>query len=131
MAMMQVAMVVGILGVPLGAPGVQVPVVQEPAAQPAPESATNPWLVPPGKHPFDNIVFGRGAQKERRMPGRPQMPDMARSGPQSSDTPPRIVCGMTVVTVNPDADPKMVLTPKPDSKVEYKTRVISPRICRE
>jgi hypothetical protein len=38
---------------------------------------------------------------------------------------------MTVVTVTPDADSKMVMSPKPDSKVEYKTRVISPRICRE
>ncbi len=130
MALMQVAMVVGVLGMPLGVPGAQVPAVQERAAQPAPESATNLWLVPPGTDPFGNIFFGRGAQKERRIPGRPQVSDMARSGPQSSDTPPRIVCGMTVVTVNPGADPKMVLTPRP-SNVEYKTRVISPRICRE
>jgi hypothetical protein len=131
MAMTHVAMVVGVLGIPLGAPGAQVPAAQEPPAQLAPESATNSWLVPPGKHPFDDLFFSPRTQKQRQTPGRPQMPDMTRSAPQSADARPRIVCGMTVVPVNPGADPKMVLRPKPDSNVEYKIRVISPRICRE
>ena len=131
MAMMHVAVVVGVLGMALGAPGAQVPPVQEPAAQLAPESATTPWLVPPGKDPFDNIFISPRTQAERRIPGHPQMSDMTRSAAQSSDARPRIVCGMTVVPVNPGADPKMVLRLKPDSKVEYKIRVISPRVCRE
>jgi hypothetical protein len=126
MAMTHVAMVVGVLGIPLGAPGAQVPAVQEPVAQRAPESATNPWLVPPGKDLFGNIVFSSPPQ-DRRFLGRPEMREQNRA----SGTQPRIVCGMTVVTVTPDADPKMVMSPKPDSKVEYKIRVISPRICRE
>ena len=126
MAMMHVAVVVGVLGMTLGAPGAQVPAVQEPAAQRAPESAPNPWLVPPGKDPFGKIFLSPPTQ-DRRIPGHPEMRDMTRS----SDAQPRVVCGMTVVPVTPHADPKMVLTPKPDSNVEYKIRVISPRVCRE
>jgi hypothetical protein len=124
MAMMRVAVVVGVMGVPLGA---QVPPAQEPAAQVAPESATNPWLVPPGKDKFGNLFISPGTQTDRRIPRHPQMRDMTRS----NDAQPRIVCGMTVVPVTPDADPKMVMSPKPDSNVEYKIRVVSPRICRE
>ena len=126
MAMIQIAVVVGVLGMTLGQRGAQVPALQEPVAQRAPESATNPWLVPPGKDLFGNIVFSSPPQ-DRRIQGRPEMREQNRA----SGTRPRIVCGMTVVTVTPDADPKMVMSPKPDSKVEYKTRVISPRICRE
>jgi len=126
MAMIQVAVVVGVLGMTSGSRSTQVPAVQEPVAQQAPESATNPWLVPPGKDLFGNIDFSSPSQ-DRRIPSRPEMRELNRA----SGAQPRIVCGMTVVTVTPHADPKMVMSPKPDSKVEYKTRVISPRICRE
>lgn len=126
MTMMHVAAVVGVLGMTLGAPGAQVPAVQELAAQPAPESETNPWLVPPGKDLFGNIFIGPPTQ-DRRLPGQPQTRDMTRS----TDAQPRIVCGMTIVPVTPAADPKMVVSPKPDSRVEFKIRVVSPRVCRE
>ena len=62
-----------------------------------------------------------------RLLGHPETREMTRF----SGSRPRIVCGMTVVQVTPDADPKMVMSPKPDSNVEYKIRVVSPRICRE
>lgn len=126
MAMMHMAVIVGVLGMTLGALGAQAPAVQELVAQPAPESGTNPWLVPPGKDLFGNIFIGRPTQ-DGRIPGHPQTRDMTRS----ADAQPRIVCGMIVVPVNPGADPKMVVSPKPDSKVEYKIRVVSPRVCRE
>ena len=128
MTMMHVATVVGVLGMTLGAPGAQVPAVQELAVQAAPESETNPWLVPPGKDLFGNIFIGIGPPtQDRRIPGHPQTRDMTRS----TDAQPRIVCGMIVVPVTPDADPKMVVSRKPDSNVEYKMRVVSPRVCRE
>ena len=126
MTMMHVATVVGVLGMTLGAPGAQVPAGQELTAQPAPESESNPWLVPPGKDLFGNIFISPPTQ-DRRIPGHPQTRDMTRS----TDAQPRIVCGMIVVPVTPDADPKMVVSPKPDSNVEYKMRVVSPRVCRE
>jgi hypothetical protein len=44
---------------------------------------------------------------------------------------PRVVCGMVVVPVTPDVDPKMIAPPKNDPKVEYKIRAIEPRICHE
>lgn len=126
MTMMHVAAVVSVLGMTLGAPAAQVPAVQELAAQPAPESETNPWLVPRGKDLFRNIFIGPPTQ-DRRIPGLPQTRDMTRS----TDAQPRIVCGMIVVPVTPDADPKIVVSPKPDSNVQYKMRVVSPRVCRE
>ena len=127
MTMMHVAAVVGVLGMTLGAQGAQVPAVQELAAQPAPESETNPWLVPPGKDLFGNILFIGPPTQDRRIPGHPQTREMTRS----TDVQPRIVCGMIVVPVTPDADPKIVVSPKPDSNVQYKMRVLSPRVCRE
>ena len=126
MAMIQVAVVVGVLGMTSGPRGAQVPAVREPVVQRAPESATNPWLVPPGKNVFGNIVFS-SPQQDRRIESRPEMRELNRA----NGAHPRIVCGMTVVTVTPNADPKMVMSPKPDSRVEYKTRVISPRVCWE
>jgi hypothetical protein len=102
--------------------------VQEPATvQPVVESATKTWLVPPGKDPFSNITF-IPLPTGRNMTS-PQGRDTI--GRLSDDARPRIVCGMTVVPVNPDVDSKMVMTPKPDSKVEYKMRTVSPRVCRE
>jgi hypothetical protein len=98
---------------------------QEPTVPPAAGAATKNWLVPPGKDPFGNISFGTLAT-------RPKM-----ASPQERDTRgrpsarPRVVCGMTVVPVTPDADPRMVVSPKPDSKVEYKIRTVSPRVCGE
>lgn len=121
--MMHVAVIVGVLGMTLGA---QAPAVQELVAQPAPESGTSPWLVPPGKDLFGHIFIDPPTQG-RRIPGHPWTRDLSRS----TDAQPRIVCGMIVVPVTPDADPKMVLSPKPDSNVEYKMRVVSPRVCRE
>jgi hypothetical protein len=44
---------------------------------------------------------------------------------------PRVVCGMVVVPVTPAVDPKMLAqTAKRDPNVDYKIRVIEPRICR-
>jgi hypothetical protein len=102
--------------------------VQEPATvQPVVESATTTGLVPPGKDPFSNIAFiTLPAQRNMRSPQ-----ERDSIGRQSDDGRPRIVCGMTVVPVTPDSDPKMLLSPKPDSKVEYKMRTVSPRVCRE
>ena len=116
MTMSHVAVVVGVLGIT----GAQIPAVQEPAAQLAPESSPNPLLVSQGKNPFGNIFIRPGTQ-----------PDVSRSAGPSGDPQPRIICGMIVVPVNPAADPKMVVSPKPASKVEYKIRVLSPRVCRE
>ena len=115
MSMMLVAAVVGVLGI-----GVASGLQEVPSAQLAPESQTNPLLVSPGKNPFGNIFIRPGTQ-----------PDAPRPAAPSRDAHPRIVCGMTIVPVTPAVDPKMVLPPKPDSKVEYKIRVVSPRVCRE
>jgi hypothetical protein len=118
MAMMHLGFIVGVTLLA----GAQAPAVQGQAAPSAPESMTKGWLVSPGKDPFGNISFGSPSRQTqgRETTGRPS--DTAK---------PRIVCGMTVVPVNPDADPKMVVSPKPDSRVQYKIRTLAPRVCRE
>ena len=102
--------------------------MQEPvAAQLVVGSASKTSLVPPGKDPFRNIAFG--TRPMRRPVASPKGRDTI--GRLADDARPRIVCGMTVVPVTPDIDPKMVLPPKPESKVDYKIRVVSSRLCGE
>lgn len=98
---------------------------QEPTAPPAAGAATKNWLVPPGKDPFRNIAFGSLATRAKLT----STQERETSGRRSAR--PRVVCGMTVVPVTPDIDPRMVVSPKPDSKVEYKIRKLSPGVCDE
>jgi len=54
------------------------------------------------------------------------------SSTDNRDQQPRVVCGMVVVPVTPALDPKMLVAPKNDGKqIDYKIRVIEPRICKE
>lgn len=56
-----------------------------------------------------------------------ESPDLlTRPNPQ-----PRVVCGMVVVPVTSAIDPKMVAQSKNDPNVDYKIRMIKPRICNE
>lgn len=126
MAMMHLGLVVGVTLLA----GARPPAVQEPAApQPAVGSTTKTWLVPPGKEPFGSILFISPPTGRNMTSPRGQGRDTI--GRLSDGARPRIVCGMTVVPVNPDLDSKMVVSPKPDSKVEYKMRTVSSRVCRE
>ena len=123
MAIVRMAFVVGVTLL-AGAPP---PAAQEPTAPPAAGTATKTWLVPPGKDPFGNVFFVSpdGDMTFPRAQGRDPI------APPSDTGRPRIVCGMTVVPVKPDSDPKMVISPKPDSRVEYKIRTVAPRVCRD
>jgi len=49
----------------------------------------------------------------------------------NQETTPRVVCGMVVVPMKPDADSKMIVTPRDDSQKDYKIRKITPRLCNE
>ena len=40
-----------------------------------------------------------------------------------------IVCGMTVIEVGPDIDPKMGATPPKDDNVHYTIRAVPPPVC--
>ena len=42
---------------------------------------------------------------------------------------PTIVCGMLVIPADPAIDPKMLITPPQDPKVEYRIRTVEPPIC--
>jgi hypothetical protein len=49
------------------------------------------------------------------------------------DQQPRVVCGMVVIPVTPDLDPKMLVQPKPknEAKTDYKIRAIEPKVCNK
>ena len=42
----------------------------------------------------------------------------------------RVVCGMTVIEVGPEVDPKMAITPPKDPKTRYTMRGVEPPICK-
>ena len=42
----------------------------------------------------------------------------------------RIVCGMTVIEVGPDSDPKMGITPPKDPNTRYTMRGVEPPSCK-
>jgi hypothetical protein len=117
MTRMHVALIVGFMGlVPAHASmhGQQGREVSGPRATPQP----SPSLAAPSKNPFSGIFV---------------VPEVPRTlaQPLRSTEKPRVVCGMVVVPTNPNLDPKMIvdLPPKPD--VEYKIRVLTPKVCRE
>jgi hypothetical protein len=41
----------------------------------------------------------------------------------------RVVCGMTVIEVGPDVDPKMGVTPPKDEKTRFTIRAVDPPVC--
>lgn len=41
----------------------------------------------------------------------------------------KIVCGMTVIEVGPEIDPKIAITPPKDPNVRYTIRAVDPPIC--
>jgi hypothetical protein len=123
MAKVHTAFVVGVTLL-AGAP---TPAAQEPTVPPVARTATTTWLVPPGKDPFGNVLFV-SPRRDRTFPRAQGRDSIA---PPSDNGRARIVCGMIVVPVKPDSDPKMVMSPRPDSRVEYKIRTVAPRVCRE
>jgi hypothetical protein len=117
MTRMHVALIVGIIGLtPAHASmhGRQDRDVSGARATPQP----NPSLAPPSKNPFSGIFV---------------VPEVPRSltEPLRSTEKPRVVCGMVVVPAIPDLDPKMILDLPPKPNVDYKIRVLTPKVCRE
>jgi hypothetical protein len=41
----------------------------------------------------------------------------------------RVICGMTVIEVGPESDPKMGVTPPKDQQARYTIRAVDPPIC--
>jgi hypothetical protein len=41
----------------------------------------------------------------------------------------RVVCGMTVIEISPEIDPKMGVTPLKDDKTRHPIRAVEPPIC--
>jgi hypothetical protein len=79
------------------------------------------------KRPYQKLFITPLPQPGKPVP--PELPSDALTA--RSEQRPRIVCGMVVVPVTPDADAKMVVRPKATPKPDYKIRVIEPRLCNE
>jgi hypothetical protein len=84
-------------------------------------------LVAPGKDPYRQIFQAPHPDRSSRTFAG-QLPEKSA---EKQDMQPRVVCGMVLVPVNPDADPKMIVRPKDDPQPEYKIRKIVPRMCNE
>jgi len=59
----------------------------------------------------------------------PASQDRLAAAPVESDLSPRVVCGLVVIPVSPDADPAMVKSPPSNPKVKYSIRAIVPPVC--
>jgi hypothetical protein len=56
-------------------------------------------------------------------------PARSRSSQPTETAKPRVVCGMTIVPVDPGIDPKMAATPQPTG-TRYAIRAIQPPMCK-
>jgi hypothetical protein len=45
-------------------------------------------------------------------------------------SPPKVVCGMTMIAGDPNVDPAMAKTRDPNDKTHYTMRVVPPPICK-
>jgi len=83
-------------------------------------------LVPPGKSPYHRIFRAPAQDPSLRNRGVPVPQN------KNAEMQPRVVCGMVVIPVKPDADPRMVVqAPADDKQREYKIKKIVPRLCNE
>ena len=99
--------------------------VVSPNAESPKAAAPEPERAPQGKNPYARLF--------QVPPQDPSSPTRAIPLPQNANqkTTPRVVCGTVVVPMKPDADSKMIVTPRDDSPKDYKIRKITPRLCNE
>jgi hypothetical protein len=76
----------------------------------------------PQKSPFDNLVF-----TPSRLDSRVVVTTKTRQTPAPQW---KVECGIKVIVVNPDIDPKMIVTPQPGATEPY-IRRIGPPACPE
>ena len=77
------------------------------------------------RHPGRANVYGNLFETRNAL-GR-TMPDLSVTS--TAALKPTVVCGMTVLEVGPELDPKMGAAPRADDKLRYTIRVVSPPIC--
>lgn len=101
-----------------------------------PASQAVPWTPQPGarrelskagpKDPYHNL-FGVPDRPTLRWPNADPAPN-DRSNPSPASGQPRVVCGMTIVPVNPAIDAEIHLK-RPDAGTEYTMRTLKPPMC--
>jgi hypothetical protein len=84
-------------------------------------------------NPQSNALLGALRKAEQKNPygklfeARRALSQAIAEAPK--DSKPRVVCGMLIIPADPSLDPKMLITPPQDPKLEYKIRTIDPPIC--
>jgi hypothetical protein len=112
-------LVAGLAGQTVGRGAEVVPSETQKPAAPLPDRGTEPTpvlVVPTAKDPHARVVAKLIIAKQMIAP--------------QSAAKPKVLCGLTVVEVDPDIDPKIIVRPKPDD-VDHKIRRIPPSVCRE
>ena len=94
-------------------------IAQLPAAASSQAPQPGPTFVSPGEKPFQGI-FGAPATQ-------PSQPSQSTATRQPSQY---VVCGLTVIRVDPKLDAGMLVRPKPGQTAAPKARIIEPKICR-
>jgi hypothetical protein len=117
MTKMHVALIVGIIGLTPAHASMHGRQDRD-VSGPRPSSQPSPSLAAPSKNPFSGIFVV------------PEVPRILAQPVRSTEKP-RVVCGMVVVPAIPDLDPKMILDLPPQPNVDYKIRVLTPKVCRE
>ena len=97
-----------------------------PKSEPPQSQTPGSELSPQGKNPWARIFPAPPQDPSRRPPVGP----LPQNPTLNQDKQPRVVCGMVVVPVKPDLDPRMVVTRR-DPQPEYKIRKIAPQVCNE
>jgi hypothetical protein len=109
----------GVAGQQAFGPGTQVPAEKQQSASPMPDPAPTP---PPSpnvattKSPYANLFI-------QPIPAAQEMTPQPAAKPE-------VLCGLMVIEVDPNIDPKIIVAPKPGNP-DPKIRRISPSVCRE
>ena len=95
-----------------------------------------PWTPQPGarsqlskagpKDPYRNL-FGAPDRPTVPLPNADPAPN-GRSNQSPTSTEPRVVCGMTIIPINPAIDADMHVK-RPDAGTEYTMRILRPPMC--
>ena len=76
-------------------------------------------------------VFAQGRDPYKKLFQQPSIEQTARvqQRAQPAAPPPRVVCGMRVIPMDPNIDPKIFAGPKPGD-TRYTIRAIEPPVCK-
>ena len=104
-------------------------IAQLPAAASSQAPQPGPTVVSPGDKPFQGI-FGAPATQPSVKALTPRVALRTSQSTATRQPSQYVVCGLTVIRVDPKLDAGMLVRPKPGQTAAPKARIIEPKICR-